>query len=350
MNIPEVGKLKAQTRNMRCMPISRINAVQCALFIFAMVSTVHVPAQRQTNISDTNAGAVTASQGPNLPIEKLGPDDLIAISVYDAPELTRSVRVDGTGDIHLPMVQGAIHASGLLPTELENVIANALVRENVLVNPIVTISVMEFHSRPITVVGAVKNPTTFQAVGTVLLLDAITRAGGVTENAGSDILVSHPSPSADSTSKSLTERVPVRALMDETSTGSNLKLEGGEIIRVPEAGQVFVVGNVKHPGAFPITNDSESSVMKMLALSGGLDSFTARTAFIYRVDGASGHKNEIPIRVKDILSRKAPDMALFGSDVLYIPTATGQKASAKAFLVAATVGIAVGTMMVYVLR
>jgi polysaccharide biosynthesis/export protein len=196
----------------------------------------------------------------------------------------------------------------------------------------------------------VKNPTTIQATGTVTLLDAITRAGGVTENAGSEILVSHPGASTDGTSKTLTDRIPVRALMDEASPASNLKLEGGEVVRIPEAGQVFVVGNVKHPGAFPITNDSESSVLKMLALSGGLDTFTSSTAFIYRVDGASGHKNEIPIKIKAILARKAPDMALFGSDVLYIPTAAGQKASAKALFIAATVGVAVGTMLIYVYR
>jgi polysaccharide export outer membrane protein len=125
-----------------------------------------------------------SAKAPTLPVEKIGPDDLIGITVYDAPELTRTVRVDAGGDIRLPMVPQHIKAAGLYPAELEKAISTVLIQENVLVDPVVTVSVVEYRSRPITVAGAVKTPVTFQATGTVTLLDAITRAGGLTENAG----------------------------------------------------------------------------------------------------------------------------------------------------------------------
>ena len=294
--------------------------------------------------------STTTSEGPNLSIGKVGRDDLIGISVYDAPELTRNVRVDGEGNIRLPMLRKRIQAAGLLPEELEGAIATALVDEHVLIDPVVTVSVVEYHSRPITVVGAVRNQTTFQATGTVTLLDAITRAGGITNNAGAEILVNHSASSADGTSTPLIDRIPVHSIMDATNPSSNLKLEGGEVIRVPEAGQIVVVGNVKHPGAFPITNDSESSVMKIMALTGGLDSFTSGTAYIYRIDGTSGSKNEIPVEIKKIMARKSPDVPLYGDDMLYVPTANGTKVTARVLGITVGVGLAVASLLIFVVQ
>jgi polysaccharide export outer membrane protein len=113
---------------------------------------------------------------PNLPAQKIGPDDLIAIAVYDSPELTRTVRVSEEGQIRLPMLKRAIPAAGLLPRELESAIAEALRAEQILIDPVVTVTVAEYRSRPISVAGAVKRPVTFQVSGNVSLLDALTRA------------------------------------------------------------------------------------------------------------------------------------------------------------------------------
>jgi polysaccharide biosynthesis/export protein len=321
-----------------------------AIFLLAIAAASIVSAQQQTSSSQVSAGATSFSNSPNLSIQRLGNDDLIGVSVYDSPELTRTVRVDADGNIHLPMVQQPIHAAGLLPTELEKAIANALVNEHVLVSPIVTVSVVEYHSRPITIVGAVRNPTTFQAAGTVTLLEAISKAGGLTDNAGSEILVSHPAKDTGGAPVTLTDRIPVHSLMDVPGSASDLKLEGGEVIRVPEAGQIFVVGNVKHPGAFPITDDSESSVLKIMALTGGLESFSSHTAYIYRVEGTSGRKNQIAINIKKILARKSPDVPLYGNDMLYVPSETGLRASAKTLEIVSGVGLGFGLLLVYILQ
>src|SRR5712675_1622991 len=125
----------------------------------------------------------------NLPAQRIGPNDLIAISIYDAPEFTRTIRVGSDGTIRMPMVKRRIQAERLLPNELENAIAEALKMEELVVDPFVTVTVVEYHSRPITVAGAVHKPITFQAVGTVTLLDALTRAEGLASDAGSEILV-----------------------------------------------------------------------------------------------------------------------------------------------------------------
>lgn len=144
--------------------------------VLVLSGTSQFSSQAQTTPNHT-PGATTYSEGSNLPAEKIGRDDLIGITVYDAPELTRTVRVGTDGDIRLPMLRQHVHADGLSPADLENAITKALTDESILVDPIVTVSVVEYRSRPITVVGAVKTPLTFQATGTVTLLDAISRAG-----------------------------------------------------------------------------------------------------------------------------------------------------------------------------
>jgi polysaccharide export outer membrane protein len=254
----------------------------------------------------------------NLPAQKIGPRDLIMVQVYGSPELSRSVRVGADGMLRLPMLKQRIKGEGMMPNDLEVMVAQALEEEGLIVDPMVTITVAEYSSRPISVAGAVKEPLTFQASAPVTLLEAITRAGGLTPVAGSEILVSKTQTGPGGQPTSLMQRVSVKALIEGTDPEANLRLSGGEEVRVPEAGKVFVVGNVKRPGAFPVEDGAETSVLRMLARAEGLTPFAAKLAYIYRRE-ASGSKNEIPIELNKIMLRKAPDAPLLANDVLYIP-------------------------------
>jgi polysaccharide export outer membrane protein len=269
-------------------------------------------------------GIAPAEPATNLPAQKIGPRDLIAIQVYDSPELTRTVRVGADGYIRLPMLKQQLRAEGLMPNDFEGVTAKALAEEGLIVDPFVTVTVVEYSSRPISVAGAVKTPLTFQASAPVTLLEAVTRAGGLTPEAGSEILVSKMQPGLDGLPTSLMQRIPIKALIDLADPEANLKLTGGEEVRVPEAGRVFVVGNVKRPGAFEVRDGAETSVLRVLALAEGLTPLANKQAFIYRKE-ASGSKNEIPIELGKIMDRKAPDAALLPNDVLYIPDNRGKR-------------------------
>src|SRR5579885_3308596 len=185
---------------------------------------------------------------PNLPAQKIGPRDLIAIQVYDSPELTRTVRVGADGFIRLPMLQQRIKAEGLYAADLETAIASAIKDEEILVDPYVTVTIAEYHSRPISVAGAVRAPLVFQAERPTTLLEAIAKAQGLREDAGAEILISKPQADGDNKAMVLTRRIDVRALMNQADPEANIVLTGGEEIRVPEVGKIYVVGNVKKPG------------------------------------------------------------------------------------------------------
>lgn len=269
-------------------------------------------------LAQTRFAPMVEIGGANLPAQRIGAYDLIAVSVYDQPEFTRSVRVGADGFIRLPMLERHIKAEGLLPAELETSIVEALSAEDILVDPFVTVTIAEYHSRPISVIGSVKNPITFQAAGPVTLLEAITRAGGLSPDAGLEILVTRTQPGEEGKPASLTQRIAVKELIGATDPELNLQLHGGEEIRVPEIGKIFVVGNVKSPGVFPVQDDAETTVLQMLALAEGLTPYAGKQAFIYRRE-ASGSKNEITIELRKIMERDAPDVPLVAKDVLYIP-------------------------------
>ena len=295
----------------------------------------------------SNRAATIPEQGANLPAQAVGPNDLIAVSVYDAPELSRTIRIGTDGMIRLPMLKQLIKAEGLFPADLETAIAKALREEQILVDPFVTVTIAEYHSRPISVSGAVKMPLVFQAEGPISLLEAIARAQGLSENAGPEVLVSRSQPGPDGTNVMLTRRVTVRNLINDADPAVNIKLTGGEEIRVPEVSKIYVVGNVKKPGAFPVQNGSETTVLQMLALTEGLEQFSSKNAFIYRRE-ANGSKNEIPVELDKILQRKSPDVPLIANDILYIPDNRNKRIGMRA--IEAIIGFGVGagsTALIY---
>jgi polysaccharide export outer membrane protein len=299
-------------------------------------------------LAATAAFAQLAPPSPNLPAQKIRPNDLVGVSVYGEPDLTRTVRVGADGTIRLPMLKEKIKADGLMPEELEQAIVDALKTQEILVDPFVTVTVAEYHTLPISVAGAVKTPITFQPVEKqTTLLEAITRAGGLAPEAGSEILVTAPQSPAD-TAPPLVRRIQVKSLIDTADPAANLALVGGEEIRVPELGKIYVVGNVKMPGAFAVQDPSGNSmsILKALALAQGLTPYATNDAYIYRVEGGTTSKNEIPVDLRKIMDRKAPDVPLLPNDVLYIPDNHHRRATmATLERVAALGGVAVAALM-----
>lgn len=262
----------------------------------------------------------------NLPAQKVGPGDLLAIAVSDCPELSRSFRVGADGTLFLPLLNEPIKVADKYPSGIGVEIAQALVDQGILVSPVVSVAVAQYRSVPVTVFGAVRRPITFQAVGPVTLIDAITRADGLGPDAGPEILVTQRG--ADGKVGAV-QHIPVKGLIDDADPQFNIRLRGGEEVRVPPAGKVYVVGNVKKSGAFPISDGNDTTVLKVIALSEGLLPYTNKQAFIYRREGGKSDRAEIPIQLNRIMDRKAPDVSLRANDILYIPDSKGRKLTAE---------------------
>jgi len=290
------------------------------VLLFLLVFAVAASSQQ----SNPTRPATVPELGANLPAQAVGPNDLIAVSVYDSPELSRTIRISADGYIRLPMLKTRVKAEGLYPADLEVAIAKALREGDILVDPYVTVTIAEYHSRPISISGAVKMPVVFQADGPTTLLEALARAQGLREDAGREILVSHSQTGPDEKPITLTRRILVRGLIDEADPDLNVKLVGGEEIRVPEVGKIYVVGNVKKPGVFPVQDGSDTTVLQAVALAEGLLPYANRQAYIYRREGA-GTKNEIPVELGKIMQRKSPDVPLTANDIFYIPEDHGKK-------------------------
>jgi len=293
---------------------------------------------------------VATDAGHNLPARPVGPNDLIAISIYGSPELSRTIRVGTDGLIHLPMVKKPIKAEGAYPTDLETSIAAALTEEGILKDAFVTVTIAEYQSHPISVSGAVKQPLVFQASTPVTLLEALSEANGLRDDAGQEVLVSRRQISDNGESKLLTQHIPVRALMDASDPTLNVTLNGGENILVPVVDKIYVIGNVKKSGAFPVQNSgSDTTILQMLALAEGLAPFATKEAFIYR-RGASGARNEIPIPLSKIMQRKSPDVALLANDIFYIPDNKGKRLAVATIERLATAGTTVSSALVFTTR
>jgi polysaccharide export outer membrane protein len=282
---------------------------------------VCLTASAQTVSSQPPTPQININTISNLPEMKIGPNDLLQIAVYESPELSGTVRVNSDGFIRLPMVHEGIHAGNLYPRELELRIQDALADEKLVVGPVVTVTVAEYQSRTVSVVGEVHHPLTFQAIGNVTLLDAIAKAEGISDTAGDEVLVRDGNDRA----AVAVRRIPVKGLMSGKSPELNLPLHGGEEIRIPQQGHLSVVGNVRRPGLFPISRDEQPTVLNAIAQTQGLTQYASKRAYIYRTVDTQKTKQEIPVELAKIMDRKDPDVALQAGDILYIPDDHGRR-------------------------
>ncbi len=220
------------------------------------------------NVTEIPANQIQTAEGDALPSQKLGPGDLLSISVSDCPELTRNFRINQQGLLKLQLLKQPIVAAGKEPGEIEDEVQRALIKDEILVQPVVSVAVVEYRSAPVSVSGAVKKPVTFQAIGVVKLIDALNKAEGLSQDAGAQLLITRPSPAGNG--PALVQRISLNGLLKDADPTLNIRLYGGEEITVPAAGKVYIVGNVKKPGIYPIQDSEDNSVLTALAQSEGV--------------------------------------------------------------------------------
>ena len=272
----------------------------------------------------------------------IGDGDLLDIQVFEVPELSREIRVNQSGSIALPLVPTKIHAEGLTAFQLQDKLAELLQVNGLVSNPQVTVDVKEQHSQPITVIGAINHPMVFEAVRATTLLEVLSEAGGIANDAGNVVIVTR---NGSGTAAAVTDTKGGGAdanapqtftinLDDLLNTGDsrfNICLQGGDVVSVPRAGIFYVVGAVGRPGGFVMQNDhQEVTTLKALSLAGGVTS-TAKSsrAIILRTNAVTGEKEKLPVDLKKVQDLKGPDVALLPNDILVVPDSVGKRALNK---------------------
>ena len=281
----------------------------------------------------------------------IGGGDLLAVEVFDVPELSREVRVSDTGYISLPLVPNKIRAEGLTPYQLQDKIAEILQSNGLVSTPQVTVVMKEQHSQPITVIGEVRTPTVIQATRQTTLLQALSQAGGVTDGAGNNLIITrqtHPDPpsaepgEASASTAFQTFNISLSDLLESGDTRFNIPLVGGDVVTVTRAGIIYVVGAINHPGGFVLHDDRDRmTALKMLSLAGGTTpSAKSKNAVILRKNPDSGKRDEVPIDLNKVMKLQTADVQLQPSDILFVPDSSGKKALKRAGDVA--VGLTTG--------
>lgn len=287
---------------------------------------------------------------------RVGAQDLLEIKVFEAPDLNRSLRVSARGQISLPLL-GSVQAAGLTAQELEALLEYKL--HKYMKEPHVDVLVSSVESHPISVVGAVKKPGVFQVRGPKTVLEMLSVAEGLADDAGDDVLVmrgaswqlidslgnqevtnSHPTSGEAAPAPNIREgndqpkgneketvRVNLKNLLETGDTHFNVPVYPGDIVEVPRSGVVYVVGEVKKPGGFVLKSNEEMTVLKAMALAEGLTLTAVKNqARIIRTDAGSGKKEEISVDLGKILDGKQPDPALQAADIVFVPNSTGKYA------------------------
>jgi polysaccharide export outer membrane protein len=283
--------------------------------------------QKLQNASEKLAGSPRATAESD---SRIGPDDLLDITVFEAPEMNRTVRVSTGGEISFELL-GAVHVAGLTPRDLESVLQEML-RGIYLNDPHVGVFVHEWQSHAVSVVGAVKMPGVFQIRGAKTLVEVLSMAQGLADDAGDTVIVTHASPGAEGQSsgaadppQAVVEEINLRKLLNSPDSALNVSIRSGDIVKVPRAGIVYVVGEVNRPGGFVLQNNENISVLQAVALAQGLTHTSAvGRARIIRTDASTGKRTEISMNLGKILAGKSADTILQPKDVVFVPNSAAK--------------------------
>lgn len=296
---------------------------------------------------------------------KVGSGDVLDIAVFEVEELSKTAAVGAAGRISLPML-GEVPVAGLTTREIETDLEQRFAVKY-LNDPQISVSVKEFRSQPVSIIGAVDRPGVYQLQGSRRLIEVLALAGGFAPDVGDVITISRRSNETIEATDFLKASLPSSLAADlgaelppASGTGSEfevsvrelLRMSGGDahnpfiephdVIRVSKAGVIYVMGAVEKPGGFPIKDQETLTVLRAVSLASG----TARHASPQKarlIRGSDGAKQEIPVRIEDIVDGKLADMPMQADDILFIPDSRAKSAlgrGAEAALQIAT-GIAI---------
>jgi polysaccharide export outer membrane protein len=310
---------------------------------------------------DSQAGTQGGGELPALKAADtlIYPNDLLFIQVFDVDQMTREYRVSGTGSVDFPLLADPVRLMGLTPQEAAGVLSQKCIEAGVLSHPQISVTVRESRMHSVAIAGAVRNPQIYPVFGRISLMDILSQAGGVADDAGSSVTITRgevarrvlasEAGGAAEAGKSQpiapTVSIDLRRLLETGDPSLNVDVYPGDRVTVQRAGVVYVLGAVNMAGGFLLTEARQDmTVLKALALANYLKSTAKeKKALILRPNSsAPGGRAEIPVNLYAMLRGRAPDRPLLANDILFVPDSTALKALHRSAEVAVnTAGLAV---------
>ncbi len=247
----------------------------------------------------------------------LAPGFLVEMEVYQVPEMSAQLRVDAQGNVTVPLI-GAIRVEGQSVSQAQDTIAKALADREILKSPQISLTILQYQARNVSVMGEVQMPGRVPLLAPEPLEDVLALAGGETTLAGSDIEIQRRSPGGETVSNH------IRFAQGQDSVAlRNVLIEPGDTVLVHRAGIVYVLGAINRPGGYLMVNGGSLNVVQALSLAGG-ETLHASThwAVIVRKKGEVFEQIKVPLGKME--KGDAPPVALEINDALYVP-ASGWK-------------------------
>jgi len=241
----------------------------------------------------------------------IGYEDLLTISVFDLPQFSGECRVAGDGTITIPLI-GNIEVRGLSKKEAEQKIVNAL-QAKFVNNANVSVTIKEYKSRQVSVLGAVKSPGPHYILSQITLLQLLSAVGGLDPGAGRMCFIIRPgSPKIE---------IDLYDLMNNGNQALNIQVYPGDTINIPldKKTVIYVFGSVKSPGALEFSSFETVTLVSLIARAGGATPEASETKIQIKRKDETGAEIIIKANLKDIIKGKKPDIPLFSGDVVNVP-------------------------------
>lgn len=310
--------------------------------VLAVLLVIAVSAFGQTSQKPASALPAAATPTPERirGAYPVGPGDVLDIRVADAPELSGKYRISESGELTLPLISAPIKASGTSTVELARNIAQALKAAEILREPLVNVFVDQYKSRNVMVLGAVAKPGVYSLEKRTTVLELLSQAGGLMPTAGYTVTVAPKSipPTGEELSVIVpapdaptTMTIDLGKLVSGRDPSLNVEVHPGDVVSVPAAQIVYVVGAVGRPGGFPL-QDAKSglTVLQALALAEGFKSTASPgRAVIVRRSNDGKARQVIPVNLGRMMTGKLADRPLEGNDILFIPESSFKKGMTK---------------------
>ena len=245
---------------------------------------------------------VAASAGESQANYVVGPEDILAVTVFNEAQLSGRYRVENDGHFSYPFL-GRVKAAGVTVGEVAATLKGRLA-DGYLRNPQVTVEVEQFRSQSVFVIGEVRSPGKYMLSGAVSLIEALAQAGSVTPQAGGEVLVLHPKDGARGVHATMPERGDAevqRVNLHEIETGRlsrNVTIRDGDTLFVPKAERFFVTGFVRTPGSY--TLEPNMTVLQAISMAGGVtERGSGRRLRVTRV--VDGERRDFDVKPTDLV-------------------------------------------------